>query len=291
MYYKPNQPRMTIIKLLYFLALFSNYLFVYANKIVVIADVHGDISRFKFILREAGVLDNHNVWCAPQNTTVVQLGDQIDPKPIDKHDISKKHHFKMIYYTNYLHSQAEKANSSFVSMIGNHEHMNIEKIRNKSNLMDIIANRPIIRKIDNYIFCHASLKMVHYNVMNANGMTFDDVNDLWKRYVLGETLSEDDNKLLDTLIIGNNSIIYTKTADSKENTSIVLDAHDVDYMIVGHLVTKYIHMRNRIWYLDQLLKKAFDEYIYNYITIDEGNFQIKSLKKYMRQNFILSAIF
>lgn len=282
---------MSIIRILYFFTLFTDILSVYASKIIVIADVHGDVRRFKYILREAGILDNNNVWCAPPNTTVIQLGDQIDPKSIDNHDISKKHHFKMIYYTNYLHFQAEKANSSFVSMIGNHEHMNIEKIRNKTDLMNIIANRPIIRKIDDYIFCHASLKMIHHYIMSENSMTFDDVNDLWRRYVLGKNLSENDNKVLDILILGNNSIIYTKIADSKENTSAVLDAYSTDYMIVGHLVTKYIHMKNKIWYLDQLLKRAFDEYVYTYITINEGNFQIKSLKKYMIQNFILSAIF
>ena len=282
---------MTITRVLFYIALFANCLGVSTTNIVVVADVHGDLNRFKYILKDAGILDNNNKWCAPPNTTVVQLGDQIDPKPIDDHDISKKHHFKMIYYTNYLRFQAENANSSFVSMIGNHEHMNIDKIRNKSDLMNIIANRPVIQKIGNYIFCHASLKMVHHNLMSEHGMTFDDVNDLWRRYVFGEPLTEVDNDVLDVLITGNNSIIYTKSADSKEDTSLVLDAHNVDYMIVGHLVTKYIHLRNRIWYLDQLLKRAFDEYIYSYIKIHNGDFQIKSLKKYMMQNFIFSAIF
>ena len=281
---------MTITRVFFYIALLSS-IFVpncVADNIIVIADIHGDLNRFKYILRDAGILDNHDKWCAPQNTTVIQLGDQIDPKTIDAHDISRKHHFKMIYYTNYLANEAKNANSSFVSMIGNHEHMNIDKIRNKSELMNIIAKRPIIRKIENYIFCHASLKKVHYDIMNKYSLTFDDINDLWTKYVLGETLSDTDNELLDTLIIGNNSIIYTKNADNKDDISHVLDAYSVDYMIVGHLVTKYIHLKNRIWYLDQLLKRAFDEYIYSYISIDSGDFQIKSLRKYMINNFFLS---
>jgi len=261
------------------------------DNIVIIADVHGDLNRFKYILRDAGILDNHNKWCAPPNTTVVQLGDQIDPKQIDAHDISGKHHFKMIYYTNYLQQQADIANSSFISMIGNHEHMNIEKIRNKSNLIDIVANRPIIHKIGNYIFCHGSLKMVHQELMNENGLKLDDVNNLWKRYVLNEPLSDKDKSLIDVLIVGNNSIIYTKSADTKDDVSKVLDTHNVDYMIVGHLVTKYIHLKNRIWYLDQLLKKAFDEYIYSYIVIEDGDIQIKSLKTYMINEFFISTFF
>lgn len=260
----------------------------YENNIIVIADTHGDLNRFKYILKDAGVLDNHFKWIAPENTTVIQLGDQIDPKSIDKHDISDKHHFKMIYYTNYLETLAKSKNSSFISMIGNHEHMNIDRIRNKSDLKNIIAERPIIHKIDNYIFCHASLKMVHLDIMNKYKWTFDDINYLWKRFVMGESLSDTDNELLDLLIVGNNSIIYTKSADSKENTSIILDTYNVDYMIVGHLVTKHIHLKNRIWYLDQLLKRAFDDNIYNYIQIIDGDIRVKSLKNYMVENIFLS---
>lgn len=261
------------------------------SSIIIIADVHGDINRFKYILQDAGVLDKHNKWCAPPNTTVVQLGDQIDPKTIDSHDISHRHHFKMTYYTDYLKSQASEMNSTFISMIGNHEHMNIDKIRNKTDLVNIIANRPIIHQIGNYIFCHASLKMEHYMLMRDNDMTFADVNSLWYRFVLGEDLSDAETNLLDTLIVGNNSIIYTKTADSKENISSVLDSYGADYMIVGHLVTKYIHLKNRIWYLDQLLKRAFDSYIYSYITITDNDFQVRSLKKYMTYDFILATIY
>ena len=260
----------------------------FGDNIIVIADTHGDLNRFKYILKDAGVLDNHHKWIAPENTTVIQLGDQIDPKSIDKHDISDKHHFKMIYYTNYLETQAKSKNSSFISMIGNHEHMNIDRIRNKSDLKNIIAERPIIRKIDNYIFCHASLKMIHLDILNQYKWTLDDINNLWTRFVRGVSLSDTDSELLNLLIVGNNSIIYTKNADSKENTSTILDTYKVDYMIVGHLVTKHIHLKNRIWYLDQLLKRAFDDNIYNYIQIIDGDIRIKSLKSYMVENIFLS---
>jgi hypothetical protein len=150
-------------------------------------------------------------------------------------------------------------------MIGNHEHMNIDRIRNKSDL-----------------------KMVHLDIMNKYKWTFDDINNLWTRFVMGESLSDTDNELLDLLIVGNNSIIYTKSADSKENTSIILDTYNVDYMIVGHLVTKHIHLKNRIWYLDQLLKRAFDDNIYNYIHIIDSDIRVKSLKNYMIGNIFLS---
>lgn len=281
---------MNIKRLLMHILIFLNILVSNCsdNNIIVIADTHGDINRFKYILKDAGVLDNHYKWIAPSNTTVIQLGDQIDPKSIDKHDISDKHHFKMIYFTNYLETEAKSKNSSFISMIGNHEHMNIDRIRNKSDLKNIIAQRPIIRKIDNYIFCHGSLKMIHFERLNQYKWTLDDINSLWTRFVMNESLTDTDSELLDLLIVGNNSIIYTKNADNKQNISTILDTYNVDYMIVGHLITKHIHLKNRIWYLDQLLKRAFDDNIYNYIQITNGDIRIKTLKNYMVQNIFLS---
>lgn len=253
------------------------------SNIIIIADVHGDINRFKHILRDAGVVDKHDKWTAKPNTVVVQLGDQIDPKSIDAYDISKKHHFNMVYYTDYLQNNAQKNNGTFISMIGNHEHMNIDKIRKKPILANIIANRPVIQQIGNYIFCHASLKMVHYSLLKKHNMMFGDINKLWHKYVLKEPLSYMEQYLLDVLILDVDSILYTKTADTKENVSRVLDSYDADYMIVGHLITKHIHMKNRIWYLDQLLKRAFDDNIYNYLTISEDDFQVKTLKKYVEE--------
>ena len=254
------------------------------SNIIIIADVHGDMNRFKYILRDAGVLDKHEKWIAKPNTTVVQLGDQIDPKTVDTDDISKKHHFNMVYFTDYLEYNARKYNCTFISMIGNHEHMNINKIRKKPILANIIANRPVIHQFNNYIFCHASLKMTHHSLMTEYNITFKEVNNLWYKYVLNKPLSYIEQYLLDMLILDVDSILYTKTPDTKINISTMLDAYDADYMVVGHLISKYVHMKNRIWYLDQLLKNAFDDNVYSYLTIDDDDFNIKPLQKYCQQN-------
>lgn len=273
-------------KILYLIALITNlHIPIFAGRTVVIADVHGDINRFRIILKDAGVVDKYDNWIASPNTTVIQLGDQIDPK--NKHINNKeKHHFDMIYYTDSLQSDAEKQNSTFISVIGNHEHMNIKKIQGSSPaLLDIIAKRPIVFTKGNNIFCHASVKMHHYLIMQRYNVSFDDINNLWFKYVQNITTTALEDYLIYEFITGENSIIYTKTPDNKHNISALFDALQIDNMFVGHLVSKYVHMKHRIWYLDQFLENAFDDNIYTYITIQDNDIVVKSLKNWHWTNY------
>ena len=49
------------------------------HKIVVIGDIHGDLKRLKKILIDALIINENMEWIAqPQNTIVIQMGDQID---------------------------------------------------------------------------------------------------------------------------------------------------------------------------------------------------------------------
>lgn len=276
-------------KILYLIALIANLQIpIFANQTVVIADVHGDINRFRIILKDAGIVDKHDNWIAPPNTTVVQLGDQIDPK--NNHISNKeKHHFDVVYYTDSLQRDAKKQNSTFVSMIGNHEHMNIERIRGGVPvLLDIISRRPIVFTKGNNIFCHGSVKMHHYIIMQMYNYSFEDINNLWFKYVQNITTTATEDYLIREFITGENSIIYTKTLDSKYNISVLFDTLHINNMFVGHLVTKYIHMKNGIWYLDQFLENAFDDNIYTYVTIqDDNDVVIKSPKKWHWTDFFI----
>lgn len=269
----------------------SNAFYYNASRIVVVADVHGDLKRFKYILRNAEVIDKHDKWIAKPNTVVVQLGDQIDPKTTYVYD--EKHHFDVVYYTNALEQIAKKNGCLFVSIIGNHEHMNMDRIKNRTDLQEIISNRYVVAIINNYLFCHASLKLKHHNILQKYGKTLSDVNMIWSKYVKDFQMTIDEIAILDDVILNTtDSIIYTKNPDEKKDTEQVLNIYDVDYMMVGHLITKYIHMENRIWYLDQLLKKAFDDGVYSYITITNGNIVLNTISNYFNiYNYILYMIY
>lgn len=253
------------------------------SKLVVIADVHADIYRFRNILQDANIIDADDKWIAEPNTVVVQLGDQIDPK----YPLNDNHHFQMIYFTETLRKTAIEKHSNFISMIGNHELMNIEKIKQKSALRDIIASRPVIQKLDHYLFCHGMFNKYHYFLMDIYNKTIDDVNDIWSKYVLNipmATLS--DEIILNKLILDTeNSILYDRAPDIKYDINKVFNAMDIDYMFVGHTITDYIHLKDKIWYLDLLLKDAFEKLAYAYIVIKDGDIIVKQLSQATHTSF------
>ena len=83
--------------------------------LVAIADVHGDFDDFCAILQRVALIDEQRRWTGGK-ATFVQLGDLIDrgPKPREVLDL-------MIS----LDDQAAKAGGRVVSLLGNHEVMNL----------------------------------------------------------------------------------------------------------------------------------------------------------------------
>ena len=256
---------------------------VYTNvsRIVVIADVHDDMRRFRNILENAKIINNNNEWIAQKNTVVVQLGDQIDRKHIDDDDIPKKHHFRITYFTDFLKKIALENGSDFISMIGNHEHMNLQKIKNKPELKDIINKRPIIAVINNFLFCHGGFTIEHYDILKRYDKNIADLNNIWDKYINDYPLDYQEKIILEYLITNNqNSILYIRKLGDKYDNNKLFSFLNIDYMFVGHSETKNIFVENKVWYLDQILRIAFDDNMYNYIDIRGNNITITPLIDY-----------
>ena len=85
------------------------------ESIVAIADVHNAFDNFVAILLRTGLIDNQNHW-AGGKTIFVQVGDLLDrgPKPREVMDLMMA-----------LEKEAAQAGGRVVSLLGNHEMMNI----------------------------------------------------------------------------------------------------------------------------------------------------------------------
>src|SRR5581483_5436645 len=84
-------------------------------KYVAIGDVHGDFDDFVALLQKVGLIDQAHNWTGG-SATLIQVGDQIDrgPKPRQVMDLVMT-----------LQSEAHKAGGEVISLLGNHEIMNI----------------------------------------------------------------------------------------------------------------------------------------------------------------------
>jgi Calcineurin-like phosphoesterase len=85
------------------------------ESLVAIGDVHGDFDDFVTILQRGGLTDKQNHWIGGK-TTFVQVGDLLDrgPKPREVMDLMMS-----------LEKEAAQAGGRVVSLLGNHEMMNI----------------------------------------------------------------------------------------------------------------------------------------------------------------------
>ncbi|HSR70434.1 MAG TPA: metallophosphoesterase [Acidobacteriota bacterium] len=86
-----------------------------AGRIVAIGDVHGNLDNFLAILRHTGIVDEQGNWAAGRDV-FVQTGDLIDRGPDDK---------AVLDLIINLERQAQRAGGQVVSLLGNHEGMNV----------------------------------------------------------------------------------------------------------------------------------------------------------------------
>ena len=86
-----------------------------SESVIAVADVHGDFDDFAAILQRAGLIDQQSHW-AGGSTTFVQTGDLLDrgPKPRQAMDLVMA-----------LQKEAPKAGGHVISLLGNHEVMNL----------------------------------------------------------------------------------------------------------------------------------------------------------------------
>jgi len=154
------------------------------NRIIIIGDIHGDIKRFKEILINSQIINENFEWIAnPPNTIIIQLGDQIDSLNRNTNENWEVlNDYEMIYFTEHLNNIAKSSGGQCISLIGNHELMNImgdfsyvsdnskTELRTKifkpmGSLALILAKRPLVVKINDLLFCHAKFELKHLELL------------------------------------------------------------------------------------------------------------------------------
>lgn len=121
------------------------------KRIIAIGDLHGDYQLMIRCLRLAKVIDSNNKWIGG-DTYIVQVGDQLDScRPTDKlcndpkSEINrdtdtrenKAEDIRILEYMTELNKEAEQHNGAVISLIGNHEIMNVNGNMNYVSYNDI----------------------------------------------------------------------------------------------------------------------------------------------------------
>jgi hypothetical protein len=277
------------------------YEYEYNNRIVIIGDIHGDIRRFKDILIDAKVINKNIEWIAePKNTIVVQMGDQVDSinrdSLLDNWEVLPD--VEMIFFTNLLNKIAMSKGGKVISLIGNHELMNIignysyvsqkslddnikkryELFKPGGTLSSILGHRPIVIKIGQLLFCHAGLTIEHLNILTKYNKDISYINTVWKNFVKNNTVFLEDKEIFDKIILDNDGILWTRDLNEEKDLIRLLENIGCFYMFVGHTVVENVKLiNNHIWYTDTGISRAFGNNSFQYIDIFENQINIREI--------------
>lgn len=271
------------------------------KRLIIIGDIHGDIKRFKTILIDANIININFEWIAePSNTIIVQLGDQVDSLNRNTNENWEVlNDYEMIYFTEHLDNIARVKGGRCISLIGNHELMNIigdftyvsplnkkEEIRSslfkpQGSIALILAKRPLIVKIKDLLFCHAKLNIKHLNILKKYNKDIFYINTIWEDYLKNGKIKLEDKEILDEIIIGSNGILWNRDLNNIEETSNLFKELYVSYMFLGHTALSQVTILDeQIIYCDTGISRAFGTNTYQYIDINNNSINIKTINDF-----------
>ena len=258
------------------------------ERIIVIGDLHADYEKTIELLTKLKLIrkiNNKFIWSAiPQNTVVVQLGDQIDG---GGRGTGESHgELQIINLMENLHKQAFLKGGGVYSLIGNHEIMNLlgdfryasdkdikdqggEELRRLlfkpgGELFNKLScTRNAILQIGNFLFTHAGVVPKNLENIDDPKKFIKYINYLMRQFLQGKKDQNDEEikKYFlekDTSIIWNRHYGYeTPNCSEVEKVTKTLE---VGTMIVGHTVQNKINSKcdNKLWRVDVGISSIFN---------------------------------
>ena len=268
---------------------------VYSKKdrVLVIGDLHGDYRKTIELFTKLKLIDSNLHWIAqPKNTFVVQLGDQVDGGGRGVGDTEGE--LKLINFMEEINQQAIRVGGAVISLIGNHEIMNMIgdfrfasqkdidevggiEIRKKlfkpgGDLFNRLScTRNVVVKIGSWVFVHAGVLPKHiltYDSAENNidskiigDKWFESVNNLMRLFMQGKKTAY--HPEIQNLFLDKNGMIWDRDYGSSQPTCAMWDVTKkllgVDNIVIGHTVQDNINAKcdNKIWRVDVGISSLF----------------------------------
>ncbi len=261
------------------------------RRIIAVGDVHGDLTALLNALKRANVIDNMGAWIG-DDTIVVQVGDVLDRggRGVSVPSSNALEEIEILYYLYKLNNSAIKVGGKVISLLGNHELMNMigdfryvspehldglggydqrkQLFRPGGPLAQKIACNSLgIVKIGDWVFVHGGLLPQH---VEDGEDSIHQINQLIREILLGEkqlhSISHEDESLL----FGNKSIFWTRkysngyvNQQSCNLLNTALSKLDITGenggIVVGHTPQQVINSEceDRVWRIDTGMSEAF----------------------------------
>jgi len=285
------------------------------KRIIAIGDIHGDFNKLEECLLLSKVIDASWNWIAkPKDTFIIQLGDQLDGGGRNvvskignsirhaqnkhnktneiKRDTNEKEEEKILLYLERLNKKAKVYGGRVLSLLGNHELMNVMgnfsyvnnndksfgSLKNRKNIFQpggklahyMACTRNVIIQVGDILFLHAGIlpptSYNSYQSMNpeVRKLKITKVNTLMRRFLLGDTKLEKSNQFKQ-LFLNSDSMLWTRQLGQYNvdcsNVERTLKYWDVKGLVIGHTPQSRINSvcSNKVWRVDIGMSKAFGE--------------------------------
>lgn len=258
------------------------------HRIVVLGDVHGDLNMLMQALRGAGIINQRMEWIAqPKDTMVIQLGDQVDSATRGNTDNWERiPDTEVLLFMNHLSAIASVHGGSVISLLGNHELMNVmgmfdyvsptsmnmtggQVLRSArfspgGDLALLLSHRPVIVRIGSFVFCHAGI--LPYHVRRIGGR-IDILNAVVHKFLRKLIFHPLEVEVLKDLVIGMEGILWTRAYSENPMSQVAQIAQELTMLLkcksvlVGHSVVSHItpYIDGKIWFLDTGMSRSFGE--------------------------------
>lgn len=262
------------------------------DRIIAIGDLHGDYDRTISLFRKLELIDINNYWIAkPKKTFVVQLGDQLDGGGRGGEDSSGE--LKLIQFMEDINKKAMAVGGAVLSLIGNHEVMNMLgdfRFASKNDINDLggvelrtklfkpgsallnklSCTRNVVVKIGSWIFVHAGILPKHimeHTDTNTNlnnnepDKWFNSINNLMRLFMQGKKTQYDAD--IQNIFLNKQAILWDRDYGSENPTCNKWDKTkkllNVKNIVIGHTVQDKINSKcdNSIWRIDVGISKTF----------------------------------
>jgi len=277
------------------------------KRIVVIGDIHGDYKMALHILIQCGVINKKKQWIG-DNCYVVQVGDQIDRCRPNEYKCDDERStiddensdIKILELFNNLQQQAIKFGGNVISLLGNHEILNVlghmENVSKKGideftykDLKGLTARETAFKPSNKYakllgcsrlacviigsnLFVHGGIVKDFLNQMDIKSKEdLENINIMVRKWLLG-LIKQDDKLLLNKNSIFWNRIMGTLKPNLSEddeackNILDILEILKIDNIIVGHTPQIFINKKginktcDHIWRVDTGTSTTFDSF-------------------------------
>ncbi len=266
------------------------------GRIIAIGDIHGDMSALLYSLKKAAIIDANGIWMGG-NDIVVQVGDVLDRggRGISVTSNNNLEELEILYYLYKLNKNAREYGGRVISLIGNHELMNmLGDFRYSSNehisglggvykrrclfkpggslAKKIACNSLGIVKIGDWLFVHGGFLPEHaeYALSKDSKGPLERINNLVNNILIGTVSLDSISQQEEEILFGRNGMFWTRNYSSpivsQKNcndllkTMSLLDINkNIGGMVVGHTPQNHINSQcnNKIWRIDTGMSEAF----------------------------------